>query len=504
MATFNLQTVLPVPRDEAFAWFARDGALVRLWPPFGGSIRQEPSDGLNPGSEAVMSVAAPGALGLAASALATTVSSPLRPEARWLARYTQLDPGWSFTDLMVSGPFRSWHHRHTFADLGQGTVMTDVVTYDPPAPLANRWGQALVTKELEHIFAYRGRQVVADLEFHRALNDRRQTVAVTGASGLIGTQLCALLETGGHRVLRAVRRPVRVAEEIFWDPEAGTIDQSALEACDAVVHLAGHPIGGRFSPENKRRILDSRRKGTALVAEALANIAGDGKVRTLVAASAIGYYGAQPHAAERARALPAQPLTEGAPAGEDFLAQVCRAWENECLVAARAGVRVVNIRTGLVLTPAGGLLARFLPIYLAGIGGPLGREQWQSWVGVDDIVSIHAFAVLNQAIEGPLNAVAPHPVTASEFAATLSRVLHRPSQLPVPAFVPHLLLGAEGARELAGADQLVSSSHVEKLGYRFRHRDLETQLRHALAREPFRASDSRSGCFAAQPPSLAP
>lgn len=490
MMSFDFETLLQLPRDEVFAWFAHDGALVRLWPPFAGSIRQEPSDGLNPGSEAIMSVAAPGALGLAASALAATVLSPIRPEVRWLARHIQLDPGWSFTDMMVSGPFRSWHHRHSFADLGEGTIMRDAIAYDPPAPLANRCGQALITKELERIFAYRGRQVADDLEFQRTMNGPRLTVAVTGASGLIGTQLCALLETGGHRVLRIVRRPVRGTEEIFWDPEASTIDQSALEPCDAVVHLAGHPIGGRFSPENKRRILDSRRNGTALIAAALANIASDGKVRTLVASSAIGYYGAQPHAAERAHNLPIQPLTEDAPAGTDFLAQVCRAWEHECLVAARAGVRVTNIRTGLVLTPNGGLLARFLPLYLAGIGGPLGNEQWQSWVGIDDIVSIIAYAVLNQSVEGPVNAVSPHPVTAAEFAATLGRVLHRPSALPVPAFIPQVLMGTEGARVLAGADQRLSSSRIEKLGYQFRHRHLETQLRHVLGREPFLASQS--------------
>ncbi|MDN6657812.1 MAG: DUF1731 domain-containing protein, partial [Acidipropionibacterium jensenii] len=147
-----------------------------------------------------------------------------------------------------------------------------------------------------------------------------------------------------------------------------------------------------------------------------------------------------------------------------------------------AGVRVVNVRTGLVLTPAGGLLAQFLPLYLAGVGGPLGDREQQSWIGIDDIVSIYAFALLNDRVEGPVNAVAPEPVSARQFATTLGRVLHRPSLVPVPSLGPALLLGPEGAREIAQADQRVSSAHLEGLGYQFRHRDLESQLRHVLGR----------------------
>ncbi|SHJ36092.1 hypothetical protein SAMN02745244_02342 [Tessaracoccus bendigoensis DSM 12906] len=482
MATFEYRTVLPHRRNGVFDWFSRPGALVRLWPPFGGSVRSEPSDGIAIGSESVVGVGPPGWPGLAGAAAASLLPSQLRPELSWRARHTQLDPGHSFSDVMVTGPMSSWRHHHVFSDDPGGTIMRDMVDYELPAILNNRVFKRSVESELARIFAYRAQQLRADLDFHEATQAAPLTVAVTGASGLIGRQVCALLGGGGHRVIRMVRRPARNAAEISWDPDKGVLDPDDLAACDAVVHLAGHPIGGRFTARNREEIMGSRRRGTALVARTLAKIASDGRQRTLVSASAIGYYGAQPHEQERAVGKPICPLDEDVPSGSDFLAGVVRVWEEQCRPAAEAGVRVVNVRTGLVLSPAGGLLTRFLPLYLAGVGGPLGSGQWQSWIGIDDIASIHAFSVLNDGVEGAINAVAPEPVTAREFATTLGRVLHRPAAVPVPSIGPKLLLGSDGARELAEADQRVSAARLEGLGYGFRHRDLESQLRHVLGR----------------------
>ena len=504
MAIFEYHSHLPQPRTEVFDWFSRPGAIVRLWPPFGGRVRRPPSDGLNPGSQTLLSVGLPGRAGLAGTALSAVVGSRIpgspRAEVPWRARHTQLDPGRSFTDVMESGPLASWRHHHSFSDEGPGCQMRDTVEYSLPAPLANRCAaRALdVPAELSRIFDYRTAQLKDDLALHHTFRDVAPlTVAVTGATGLIGTQLCALLESGGHRVLRMVRHRPRHDGEIQWDPASGTLNPEDLAGCDAVVHLAGHPIGGRFTEENKRKILESRRTGTDLVARTLAELASDGRTRTLVSASAIGYYGAHPHHPNPSRdahdpqggpdsqgsgdGLP-RPLTEQDSPGDDFLAQVTWVWEEACRPASDAGVRVVNVRTGLVLTPAGGLLAQFLPLYLAGVGGPLGDREQQSWIGIDDIVSIYAFALLNDRVEGPVNAVAPEPVSARQFATTLGRVLHRPSLVPVPSLGPALLLGPEGAREIAQADQRVSSAHLESLGYQFRHRDLESQLRHVLGR----------------------
>lgn len=480
MEEFERSTSLPFPREDVFGWFARRGALVRLTPPFGGRVLREPTAGLQPGSEAEVSVLPPGSLGLAGAAFSAMGPRWARPELRWRARHVGLEPGRAFSDEMVSGPLKSWRHVHTFRD-GEpddgprATVMEDRVGYELPTVLDIPAGRRAVAAELERIFDYRARQLLADLAFGAALPAAPITVAVTGATGLIGAQVCALLEGAGHKVVRLVRRPTRTDREAFWDPEAGVLDPAVLEPCDAVVHLAGHAIGGRFTDANRHRIMESRVRGTGLIARTLATIAGDGVARAMVSASAIGYYGARPGP---------EPLTEDSPAGDDFLASVCVAWERACESAREAGVRVVNVRTGLVLTPAGGLLTRFLPLYLAGVGGPLGHDEQQSWIGIDDIASIFAAAAVDGSHEGPVNAVAPNPVTAAEFARTLGRVLGRPARVRVPNLGPRLLLGAEGARELAGADQFVVPGVLLRHGYPFRHRHLEGQLRHVLGRTP--------------------
>lgn len=482
MADFEYRTPLPFDRERVFEWFTRPGALVRLSPPFGGSVRRESSNGIQPGATAELGIGAPGSLGLMAAALASLSSRLPRAELRWVARHVENIPGRAFADVMESGPMRSWVHERTFDDDGAGTTMTDHVSFELPRPLANEFTERRILAELHRIFAYRERQLLADLSFHQSLGAPPSTVALSGANGTIGRQVTALLEGGGHRVLTLVRRPARGDDEISWDP-AGLVDLDRLAGCDAVVHLAGHPIGGRFTAANRRRILASRTSGTGTIARALAQLAGDGVARTLVSASAVGFYGAQPHSGERARGEEPRPLSEDSPPGDDFLADVCTAWEAACRPAREAGVRVVNVRTGLVQTPDSGVLARFLPLYLMGVGGPLGGEAWQSWVGIDDMAGIHATAVLDASYEGAVNAVAPEPVTAREYASVLGRVLHRPSFLAVPGFGPRLLLGAQGAKELAEADQRVAPTALQQGGYGFRHARLEDQLRHVLGRE---------------------
>lgn len=483
MAIFEFVTELTQPRDVVFDWFGRPGALVRLSPPFGGSVRREPSDGIRVGSTAELGIGVPGSLGTMGVALGG-MGLPVFPvELGWKARHTQLEEGLSFTDVMDAGPMKSWQHEHGFADAaGGGTVMTDRVTFELPRPFGNGWTDGRVLRELERIFAYRARQLTGDLAFHASMTSQPRTVAITGAAGLIGAQVRALLGGGGHRVLSLVRRPSRSDDELTWDPDAGTVDLDRLAECDVVVHLGGHPIGGRFTPATKQKIMSSRTAGTSTLARGLAAVAGDGRDRAFVVASATGYYGAQPHAGQRARGAEPVPLTEDAPAGDDFLASVCVAWEESCRPAREAGVRVVNVRTGLVLSPASGYLSRFLPLFLAGVGGPLGKEAWQSWIGIDDMASVHVRAVLDDALEGPANAVAPEPVTAAEFARVLGRVLRRPSLVPVPAVGTRVLLGEQGARELAQADQRVEPAVLRRAGFEFRHPRLEEQLRHVLGR----------------------
>lgn len=480
MATFEYRTELARPRAEVFDWFTKPGALLRLNPPFGGSVRQEPTDGLNPGSTAKLGIGAPGALGLFGTAVAA-FGLPVKPEVGWVAEHTELEPGVRFVDEMQRGPFRKWRHEHRFDDDGDGTVMTDVVEFELPRAVATRWSEGQIHKELGRVFAYRERQVSGDLEFQSRMQHAPLKVAITGGNGLIGSQVRALLGGGGHDVVRLVRGKGS-GSDISWDPKAGTVDMDKLAECDVVVHLGGHPIGGRFTAATKQKIMSSRTSGTSTLARALAALASDGRQRTFVVASATGFYGAQPHAAERAAGRSIEPLDEDAPAGYDFLASVCVAWEEACRPAWEAGVRVANIRTGLVLSPASGYMSRFLPLYLAGVGGPMGRDEWQSWIGIDDVAGVYVQAIVSNDVEGPVNAVAPNPVTAREFAKTLGRVLRRPSVLPVPKVGPWLLLGSQGVKEMAEADQRVAPKVLERVGFPFRHRHLEDQLRHVLGR----------------------
>lgn len=486
MPVFRYETALPHPRTEVFRWFSRPGALVRLTPSFFGTILAEPSNGISVGSTAAMGVGAPGGLGMWLGSAAGTVRGLLpdrlgwaRPEIRWDALHTELVPDASFTDVMAKGPLASWSHRHTFSDGPLGTtIMSDEVHYELPSPVRGEWVRRRFEAELMRMFAFRERQLRGDLAFHAAHAGPPLTIAVSGASGLVGRQLCALLGGGGHTVLKLVRRAPRAADEIFWDPNADHIDTDALARAQVVINLAGHPIGGRFTQANKRAIHESRVRGTALLARTLAQLASDGTSRTLVGGSAVGYYGAQASAAAGSR-----PLTESDPQGQDFLAGVCRDWEAACAPAAEAGLRVVNVRTGVVLSAAGGVLQRLLPLYLAAAGGPVGDKEWQSWVGIDDIASIFAHAALTQPLSGPVNGVAPHPVTAKEFARILGRVLKRPAVLSVPALGPKLLLGDQGAAELALASQRASAAKIQESGYTFRNADLESALRHILGME---------------------
>lgn len=494
MAIFEYTTTLPFDRETVFTWFERPGALPRLSAPFLGTIRQEPDKGIKVGSRAILNVAAPGTLGTGLTAAvamgAKTLGLPkwMSAELPWHAKHISLDQGHSFTDIMESGPLARWEHQHFFTDAmvdgKRGTLMRDVVEFELPVLSQVPWkeprklSEKAFVHELNQVFRYRERTLRADLAFHSRYDSKPLTVAVAGASGLIGTQLCALLSGGGHQVKRLVRdrNSADGLTRIYWDPKHGELNAAELADVDAVVNLAGHTIGGRFTESTKQKILSSRVEGTTLLAETLAELAADGKQRSLVVASAIGIYGASPHSGV------AVPLTEDAPPGSDFLAEVCTAWEESCAPARDAGVRVVNIRTGLVQTPAGGVLQQLLPLYALGLGGPLGTEAWQSWVGIDDMAGIYAHALFTLDLAGPVNAVAPNPVQAGEYAQTLGKVMRRPAKLPVPAFGPKLLLGKQGAEELAFASQRVSSDKLTGSGYEFRHTDLEAALRHNLGR----------------------
>jgi len=434
-------SVIEAPVPEVFAWHERPGALHRLVPPWQPLRVVAESPSLRDG-KAVLRL--PGGV-------------------RWVAQHGGYEPPHQFVDELVSLPLR-WRHTHTFERLTSSTTrMTDVV--DTPVP------GALLTQT----FRYRHSQLAADLAAHRVmagLSPGPLTVAVTGSSGLIGRALCAFLSTGGHRVVRLVRRPPRDDGEREWQPHHP--DPGALEGVDAVVHLAGASIAGRFTDGHKREIRDSRVGPTQLLARTMASMSDPPGV--LVAASAIGFYGA-----DRGDEL----LTEDGGLGTGFLADLVAEWEAATQPAQDAGVRVVHVRTGIVQSSQGGSLKLLRPLFAAGLGGPVsGGAQWVSWIGIDDLLDVYGRSLVDEELTGPVNAVAPHPVRNREYATTLAHVLRRPSLVPVPAFGPRVLFGPEGATELVQASQRVVPGRLTASEHVFRHSGLEQCLRHQLGHLP--------------------
>jgi len=295
-------------------------------------------------------------------------------------------------------------------------------------------------------------------------------IAITGASGLIGRALTTSLVADGHQVIPVVRRPNSATPDaIEWDPAAGTIEASKFEGVDGVVHLAGAGIGDkRWSESYKREILESRTKGTELLARTLASLSAPPSV--LVSGSAIGFYGDTGDSA----------VDESATAGNGFLAEVCVAWEAAAAPAAAAGIRVPFLRTGIVLTTDGGALTKMLPLFRFGLGGRMGSgKQWWSWISMADEIGAIRW-LLDHDISGPLNATAPSPVTNSQFTKALGEAMHRPTFAPVPSFGPKLLLGAELADALLFTSARVVPGALEASGYPFAHPTIEAALRDVL------------------------
>jgi uncharacterized protein (TIGR01777 family) len=291
-------------------------------------------------------------------------------------------------------------------------------------------------------------------------------VVISGAGGLIGSALSASLQAAGHRVLRLRRGGVTDGDVIGWDPDAGRIDAPALEGIDAVVHLAGEGIGEkRWTDEQKRRIRDSRVRGTAVLAAAVATR--EDKPKVFVSGSAIGIYGSRGD----------ELLTEDSPPGDDFLAHVAVDWEAESQAAAEAGVRTVNLRTGIVLAKQGGALKNMLVPFKLGLGGKQGSgKQWMSWVSLADEITAIRTVIDEQQFSGPVNVVAPNPVTNDEFAHTLARVLHRPAVLPTPLLPLKLRYGAELVESLLLVSQRVVPAKLEARGFNFQAPVLEPAL----------------------------
>ncbi|MFN0056312.1 MAG: TIGR01777 family oxidoreductase [Planctomycetales bacterium] len=449
---------LAAPAQFVYDWHLRPGAFDRLAPPWQKVEVRDPGAGVAEGSRVVVRMR----------------SGPLWKD--WIAEHFGIVPGQEFHDRQIRGPFAFWEHAHRVEPAGSDRcVLEDQIAYALPLGRLGGWlGGALVRNELERLFNYRHAvtsQDIAALWTQRG--NRRMRVLVSGSTGLVGTALIPLLTTAGHEVVRLVRSRAKTPskEMVQWDPEANYVDAAELEGLDAIVHLAGEPIAaGRWNPERKRRIRESRIRGTRLLCETLSHLARP--PQTLVCASAIGVYGDRGD----------EVLTESSSPGSGFLAEVCRDWEAACEPARQKGIRVANLRMGVVLSPAGGALAKMLTPFKMGVGGVIGSgRQFMSCVALDDLVGAILHILVTPGLSGPINGVCPEPVSNREFTKTLGKVLGRPTIFPMPALAARLAFG-EMADELLLASARVQPGRLLEMGYQFRCPTVESALRHVLGR----------------------
>lgn len=452
---FGRAVELPSTAEEAYRWHERPGAFERLSPPW----------------ESVELVEAP-VVREGARAHFRLQLGPARSD--WIAEVRDVRPGQGFADVQIAGPFSRWQHQHRFLDEDGHARLEDQVAFELPAgPVGDALLSRSVEKRLERMFAYRHAVTVEDLRAHQTLGpDLPLRIAVTGASGLIGSALQPFLTTGGHAVLPVSRARAAEGDSIAWDPARGYVDESRFRGVDAVVHLAGESVfGDRWSDEKKARVKQSRVEGTRLVARTLASLRPRPKV--LVCASGTHFYG---DTGERV-------VDERAERGRGFLAEVVQAWEEAAAPARDAGIRVVHLRFAPVLSPKGGALAKMLPLFRAGLGGPFGSgTQWSSFLGINDALDVILRAIADERLEGAVNAVAPESLRQRDFARTLARVLGRPALLPAPAFGLKLALGAQQAEEMLLFSQRVQPRRLVEVGHRFRTPTLEATLRRVLGR----------------------
>jgi uncharacterized protein len=457
MPRYTRRSPVPVSAETLFDWHLRYGAIDRLTPPWEEAQIVDRGQGVAEGSRATIRVKTP--LGW----------------KDWVAEHRGIIPGREFQDVQISGPFASWTHTHRMLpETATTSQYEDDIEYVlPMGALGATFGSGMAHEKLDRMFAYRHRVVNADLSAHARYPGPPLQVLMSGATGLVGKNLSAFLTTGGHTVTPLGRSgtPSRTATEIRWNPEVGPVTVEHFSGFDAVIHLAGESVAGsRWTAERKRRIRDSRLFGTRRLCEALAQA--EVKPKVLVCASAIGYYG------DRGDTV----LTEEVGPGTGFLPEVCVEWEQACDPARKAGIRVINLRIGVVLSPLGGALETMLPIFNLGGGGVLGNgRQYMPCIALDDLIYAIHHGLITPDLAGPVNGVSPTPVTNYEFTKTLGKVIGRPTLVPVPQFGARLAFG-ELSDALLFASSRVVPKRLEETGFAFSYPTLDASLRHVLGR----------------------
>ena len=444
---------MAVPVEEAFAWHERPGALERLTPPWVVMKNIRRTGGIKTGATVEMDLCAPG--------------FSMKTQAEHIG-YAKND---YFQDRMVKGPFSQWIHTHLFHPRGDTlSCLEDRVQYQLPIHLPPKWA-AMVEKELHRMFSYRHTVMNNDLEVHKK-GPVPLTIVISGAGGPVGKALIPFLTTGGHRVIRLVRRPPQGPDEIFWNPYTGVLDLTTVGKIDVVINLNGYHIAsGRWSPRRKEQIVQSRNLSTGLIAKTI--MALPDKPELFISASATGYYGD----------LGETVVNDACGPGDLFISRVCADWEQAAEMVEGSGIRTVYARIGVVLSPNGGILEKLMPPFLMGLGASIASgDQYLSWISMDDLIYAIHHVINNRRIQGPVNFVSPHPVTNAEFTTTMGEVLRRPTRFRVPAWAVKLAWGKMG-QEVLLASTRVKPEKLMFYGYIFKHNTLHQALAHVMGKQ---------------------
>ena len=477
MELFVYSSRINAPSSQVFDWHCRDGAFERLNPPWQPFVVKERKGGIDTGGY-------------------ITVRMPIVKHIisiTWILKHIDYIEGKQFRDIQISGPFSSWSHTHLFESedaAASSSVLEDRIEYSLPLGILGKiFSQTIVNNKLKEMFEYRHRITSQDIHIHNNSASSKSsnsniipmTILLTGSTGFIGSALAPFLTVAGYKIIRMLRSQSPQFENntqrsVPWDPISGSLDLSSIEGVDAVVNLAGENIYGRWTKEKKSRILSSRVQSTRFLCKSLASLNKPPKV--LVSASAIGYYGSNNIRDEILSEDYCPPADS-----RDFLSEVCYQWENATEIAKQAGIRVVNIRIGVVLGAAGGMLAKILPSFKIGLGGKIASgKQWISWISLDDLLGIILHAINNESIKGPINAVVPNPVTNADFTNTLAAILSKPAKFTIPSFIVKKVFGELSDATLLASIRVFPSHILQKTGYQFRFPNLELALRHTLGK----------------------
>lgn len=454
LQTFIKRSNIKAPAEDVFEWHARKGAIRRLSPPWAPLKIISKTPGVDTGTQVKLKIK----------------TGPIF--SSWDAVHTACEPGRMFRDTQIKGPFKSWNHTHRFFPAGETSSLEDRIDFAMPFPASHsRLINNYIRKDLERIFTYRHTITQRDLALHHEKKiPRPLKIAITGASGLIGSSLAPFLSTGGHDVYTLVRRkPDTENQELFWDPDKGILDPKDMEGMDVVIHLAGENIGEvRWTESIKTRLTESRVKGTTLLAKTIAGL--DHPPHVFLCASAIGYYGETQDTT----------VDESATAGSQYISHMCQAWEQACEPAIQGGIRTINMRIGVVYSPEGGALSKLLPLFKMGLGSAMGSgEQMISWISMEDTLYAIHHLITEPTIHGPVNLVSPTPVSNRNLTRTLAKKLNRPALLRIPESVIRSRFGQMG-EEILLSSARIHPSILLNSGYTFIHPEIGPALGEVL------------------------